>query len=118
MSVKLLTEHHLECLSLKRGCTVSSESTLVKMSHCWKSHVAIDKLITLEFVTRGSKVKGGFQFAEERSRAVLFAQYVNDFCACTLSRHMPTKCSYAKSSFTERNANSLSVSSFLIMNAV
>ena len=24
---------------LKGGCTGSSESTLVKMSHCWKSHV-------------------------------------------------------------------------------
>ena len=40
MSVKLLTEHHLELLSLKGDCTGSSESTLVKMSHCWKSHVA------------------------------------------------------------------------------
>ena len=40
MSVKLLTEHHFEFLSLKGGCTGSSESTLVKMSHCWKSHVA------------------------------------------------------------------------------
>ena len=39
MSVKLLTEHRLEFLSLKGGCTGSSESTLVKMSHCWKSHV-------------------------------------------------------------------------------
>ena len=38
MSVKLLTEHHLEFLSLKAGCTGSSESTLVKMSNCWKSH--------------------------------------------------------------------------------
>ena len=38
MSVKLLTEHHLECLSLKGGCTDSSESTLVKMSNCLKSH--------------------------------------------------------------------------------
>ena len=28
MSVKLQTEHHLECLSLKGGCTGSSESTL------------------------------------------------------------------------------------------
>ena len=35
MSVKLLTEHHLEFLS----CTGTSESTLVKMPHCWKSHV-------------------------------------------------------------------------------
>ena len=39
MNVKLLTEHHLEFLSLKGGCTGSSESTLVKMPHCWKSHV-------------------------------------------------------------------------------
>ena len=39
MSVKLLTEHHLEFLSLKGGCTGLSESTLVKMPHCWKSHV-------------------------------------------------------------------------------
>ena len=38
LSVKLLTEHHLEFLSLKGGCTGSSESTLVKMPHCWKSH--------------------------------------------------------------------------------
>ena len=38
MIVKLLTEHHLEFLRLKGGCTGSSESTLVKMSYCWKSH--------------------------------------------------------------------------------
>ena len=38
MSVKLLTEHHLEFISLKGGCTGSSETTLVKMPHCWKSH--------------------------------------------------------------------------------
>ena len=40
MTVKLLTEYHLEFLSLKGGCTCSSESTLVKMPHCWKSHAA------------------------------------------------------------------------------
>ena len=40
MTVKLLTEHHLEFLRLKGGCTGSSESTLVKMSNCWKSHAA------------------------------------------------------------------------------
>ena len=40
MSVKLLSEHNLEFLSLKGCCTGSSESTLVKMPHCWKSHVA------------------------------------------------------------------------------
>ena len=35
--VKLLTEHHLEFLSLKGGCTGSFESSLVKMPQCWKS---------------------------------------------------------------------------------
>ena len=37
MIVKLLTEHHLEFLSLKGGSRGSSESTHVKMPHCWKS---------------------------------------------------------------------------------
>ena len=40
MTVKLQTEQHLEFLSLKGGCTGSSESTHVNMPHCWKSHVA------------------------------------------------------------------------------
>ena len=31
MSVKLLTEHHMEFLSLKGGCAGSPESTLVKI---------------------------------------------------------------------------------------
>ena len=47
MIVKLLTEHHLEFLSLKGGCTGSSESTFVKMSNCWKSHAAAHILISL-----------------------------------------------------------------------
>ena len=37
MNVKLLNEHHLEFLSLKGGCRGLSDSTLVKMSNCWKS---------------------------------------------------------------------------------
>ena len=36
MTVKQLTKHHLEFLSLKRGCTGSSESTHIKMPHYWK----------------------------------------------------------------------------------
>ena len=39
MTVKLLTEHHLGFVSLKGDYTGLSESTLVKMPHCWKSHV-------------------------------------------------------------------------------
>ena len=40
MIVKLQTEHHLEFLRLKGGYRGSSESTLVKMSKCWKSHAS------------------------------------------------------------------------------
>ena len=40
MTVKLMTEHYLEFLSLKEGCAGWSESTLVKMSNCWKSQAA------------------------------------------------------------------------------
>ena len=39
MSLRLLTEHHSAPLSLKGGCTGSSESTLVRMPHCWKTYV-------------------------------------------------------------------------------
>ena len=39
MSVKLLTENHLEFLSIEGGCTGSSESRHAKMPHCWNSHV-------------------------------------------------------------------------------
>ena len=35
LSVKLLTGHHLEFLTITGGCLGSSESTLVKMPHCW-----------------------------------------------------------------------------------
>ena len=60
MNVQLLTEHHLEFLSLKGGCTGSSESTLVKIPHCWKSHVTaqclVTLLVTMIVLTAGSDV--------------------------------------------------------------
>ena len=37
MRVKVLTEHHLEFLSLIGGCACSFESAFVKMPLCWKS---------------------------------------------------------------------------------
>ena len=55
MIVKLLTEFNLEFLSLKGGCISSSESTLVKMSNCWKSH-ALAHLI-VDRITRSSEWK-------------------------------------------------------------
>ena len=51
MSFKLLTEHYLEFLSIKVGCTSSSESTVVKMSHCWKSHVTAHIIYKCNFLT-------------------------------------------------------------------
>ena len=47
VSVKLLTEHHLEFLSLKGGCTGSSECTLVKMPPCWESHGAAQMCVLI-----------------------------------------------------------------------
>ena len=55
MSVKLLTEHYLVFISLKGGCTGSSESTFVEMPQCWKSHVTahlISKINQLLLLTR------------------------------------------------------------------
>ena len=40
MIIKLLAEHHMASISLKSVCTGWSESTHVKIPHCWKSHVA------------------------------------------------------------------------------
>ena len=48
MIVKLLTEHHLEFLSLTGGCRGSYESTLVKMSNCWKSHAGAHYIVVCE----------------------------------------------------------------------
>ena len=50
MTVQLLTEHHLEFLSLKVGCTGSSESALVKVPHCWVSHGTAHLLIVAEII--------------------------------------------------------------------
>ena len=45
ISVKLLIELNLVFLSITRGCTGSSESTLVKMAHCWKSQVSVQTFL-------------------------------------------------------------------------
>ena len=50
MTVKLLSKHHLVIISLKGGCTGSSEPTLVKIPHCLKSHVAAHICIVISTV--------------------------------------------------------------------
>ena len=59
MTVKRLTEQHLEYLSLKGGCTVSEESILVKMPHCWKSHVAAQLCVLGDLFRTHSTCLGG-----------------------------------------------------------
>ena len=61
MNVKLLTELHLEFLSLKGGGTGSSESTLVKMPHCWKSHVTAHSVLLI-FCHAKEREYDGFSF--------------------------------------------------------
>ena len=51
MTVKLLTEQHLKFLSLKGAATCSSESILVKMPHCGKSHVVAQMFSALAYST-------------------------------------------------------------------
>ena len=63
MSVKLLTEHRFEFVSLKGGCTGSSESTLVKMPHCWKSHDAS------QFLSRCVRYAGYIHISKKRKNS-------------------------------------------------
>ena len=62
MTIELLTEHHLEFLSIKGGDTGSYEPTRVKMSHCWKSHVTAQFYsCPIEIIKRLTD-KGQFQY--------------------------------------------------------
>ena len=64
MSVKLLTEHHLEFLSLKGGCKGLSESTLVKMPH---SMLDLDLISIASLGPRAStKVESHVNFTESQ----------------------------------------------------
>ena len=56
MIVNLLTDHHLYFLSLKGSCLGSSESTLVKMPHCWKSHAQAHLQYFLIILSRSSNL--------------------------------------------------------------
>ena len=69
MTVKLLTEHHLEFLCLKGGCTGWSESTLVKMPHCWKSHVTaqLPIIVSLELTSLALKPEASSLFPGSNS---------------------------------------------------
>ena len=84
MSVKLLIEHDLELLSLKGGCTCSSESTLVETPHCWKSYVT-DQWASLEKICLWgfANNNGADQTAHLRS---LISAFVTRFLESFISR--------------------------------
>ena len=69
MSVKLLTEHRLEFVSLKGGCTGLSESTLVKMPHCWKSYVASQFMIYIGFEPMFLRYAGYINISKKRTNS-------------------------------------------------
>ena len=68
MSVKLLTEHHLEFLCLTGGCTGSYESTHVKMPDCWKSHVAAH--IVVCFISMASAILNNSLMEQRQKKAM------------------------------------------------
>ena len=79
MTVKLLTEQHLEFLIFRGGCTGLTESTHVKMPPCWKYFVAaigvapitqlrtcVIKIITL----KGGHLSGKSDFPKPKGTAL------------------------------------------------
>ena len=75
MNIKLLTEQHLEFLSLKGGYTCSSESIHVKMPHCWKSHVAAHMFVGLFAICHFLPVNGttgeGFSLTLDERKKII-----------------------------------------------
>ena len=98
MSVKLLTEHHLEFLSLMGDCTGSFQSTLVIMPHCWKSHIMahilFNAMFTYELFTVTEKAYKLIRTQIGRPRvsdSITIIIYINR-CVCTqLVRPSPTR---------------------------
>ena len=74
MTVKVLTKNHLEYLSLKGGCTGSSECIHVKMSHCWKSHVAAHFNNIHIFYRMGNKLNGHNLLTSNRTQSFSYTR--------------------------------------------
>ena len=71
--IVLLTEHHLELLSLKGGCTGSSETIYVNMPHCWKSHVTAHKLCNQNHYLMGRGICSLFRLCVSSGLFFLFS---------------------------------------------
>ena len=93
MSVKLLTEHCLEFVSLKGGCTGSSESTLVKMLHCWKSYVAAQIYYWLRADVR-IRYAGYINISKKRTNSYKYHGSSFSCMQCTISCSSSLKLSF------------------------
>ena len=85
MSVKLLAEHRLEFVGLKADCTGSSESTLVKMPYCWKSHVAA------QFMSRCVQYAGYIHISKKRKNSDKYHKSSFSCMQCAVSCSSPLK---------------------------
>ena len=111
MNVKLLTEQHLEFLRLKGGCRGLSESTLVKMSNCWKSHAgaqllkkfwphssllfrAIVDCLALTMEKSESKPAKLEVDAGAIPQKISMRKYVTQECQCDVSYYLPLFCQF------------------------
>ena len=74
MIVKLLTEHHLEFLSLKGGCRGSSKSTFVKMSSCWESHATGQFYMSTHALLNLLSQLGKLLYAQLAEYCIVFSQ--------------------------------------------
>ena len=99
MTFRQLTKHHLEFLSLKEGCIGSSESTLVKMPHCWKSHVTVHICFSVCSLFPGD---GDTSIQEWETQIIATTAYDN-----SPSNRGPQQCGLCGKMF--KNSNNLAV---------
>ena len=90
MSVKLLTEHHLEFPRLKGGCIGLFESTLAKMLHCWKSHVWAHMLIFVFIWFHSVCCLCAFHFPTLIIQDI--TSVMSEFSRCTSKRRLISSC--------------------------
>ena len=81
MSLKLLIEHRLEFVSLKGG---SSESTLDKIPHCWKSRVTAQICVLLLVLIWYVSESSGLQISVHNWK--LFFLFLNQNICCGYSK--------------------------------
>ena len=82
MSVKLLTEHGLEFVSLKGGCTGSSESTLVRMPHCVAAQFMIYWLRYAGYFHISKKMKNSDKYHKSSFSCKQCAVHARVHCNC------------------------------------